>query len=60
MKKSVEQRFHDNLTRKTGEVVSLDEAKNIGEDKMWKYNTSSAKLIRGYKKSTGFVRIGIL
>ena len=49
--KSVEQRFDDNLTRKTGEIVSLNEAKRIGEDKMWKYNTGSAKLIRSsYKK----------
>ena len=49
--KSVEQRFQDNFTRKTGEVFSMFEAGEIGEDRMWKYNTKSAKLIRsGYKK----------
>jgi len=31
--------------------VTLNEAKRIGEDTMWKYNTGSAKLIRSsYKK----------
>lgn len=49
--KSVEQRFDDNLTRKNGDVVSLDEARSIGEDKIWKYNTASAKMIRSsYKR----------
>ena len=49
--KSVEQRFQDNLTRKSGKIVTLSEAKEIGEDRLWKYNASSAKLIRSnYKR----------
>ena len=49
--KAVEQRFKDNLTRKSGEVVSFVQAREIGEDKLWKYNTNSAKLIRSsYKR----------
>lgn len=49
--KSVEERFLDNLTRKSGEIVSIDDAGDIGEDREWKYNTRSAKLIRSsYKR----------
>lgn len=49
--KSVEERFQDNLTRRDGKLVTMLEAHMIGEDRKWKYNTRSSKLIRSsYKK----------
>ena len=49
--KSVEERVQDNFTRKDGTIVPIDQVKEIGEDKLWKYNAPSSKMIRSsYKR----------
>jgi len=44
--KSIEERFLDNLTRKDGTVVSIQEARDMPEDGQWKYNSPGTKKIR--------------
>lgn len=46
--KSVEERFRDNFTRKDGTVVSIEDARVIGEDGQWKWATPGVKRIRRY------------
>ena len=44
--KSVEERFRNNFTRKDGTVVSIDDAREIGEDGQWKWASRGVKRIR--------------
>ena len=45
---SVEQRFLNNLTRQDLAVVSMQEAREIGEDGQWRWNTPGIKKIRAH------------
>ena len=44
--KSVGDRFIDNFTRTDGTVVSIEDARDIGEDGQWKWATRGVKRIR--------------